>query len=312
MLKGIVLAGGSGTRLYPITRGLSKQLLPIYDKPMIYYPLTTLMLAGIREYLIITAPGDLAQYRSLLGDGTKWGIAISYAEQDRPEGVAQAYVIGRRFVEGGRSALILGDNIFFGQGLGLSLQQVAARPAGATVFGYRVTDPERYGVAEIDAEGRVVGLEEKPAAPRSNYAVTGLDFYDAQVTEIAAAVRKSPRGEYEITDVNREYLRRGQLRLEMLGRGTAWLDTGTHESLQEASSFIGTLEKRTGVKIACPEEVAWRLGFIDNRQLEAAAAAMRASSYGAYLLGLLTQPPESPSLAPRLEWGVAPSLPPKA
>jgi glucose-1-phosphate thymidylyltransferase len=311
-VKGIILAGGAGTRLQPITQVVSKQLLPIYDKPMIYYPLTTLMLAGIREYLIITAPGDLAQYRSLLGDGTRWGIAISYAEQARPEGVAQAYVIGRRFVEGGRSALILGDNIFFGQGLGLSLQQVAARPAGATVFGYRVTDPERYGVAEIDAEGRVVGLEEKPAAPRSNYAVTGLYFYDAQVTEIAAAVRKSPRGEYEITDVNREYLRRGQLRLEMLGRGTAWLDTGTHESLQEASSFIGTLEKRTGVKIACPEEVAWRLGFIDNRQLEAAATAMRASSYGAYLLGLLTQPPESPSLAPRLEWGVAPSLPPKA
>lgn len=304
-MKGIVLAGGAGTRLHPITRVISKQLLPIYDKPMIYYPLTTLMLAGIRDYLLISTPSDLPRYRMLLGDGARWGISIAYAEQERPEGLAQAYVIGREFVAGDTSALILGDNVFFGQGLGLSLQQVAARTSGATVFGYRVTDPERYGVAEIDEAGRVIGLEEKPTAPRSNYAVTGLYFYDAQVTDIAAGIQKSTRGEYEITDVNREYLRRGQLRLELLGRGTAWLDTGTHESLHDASSFIGTLEKRTGVKVGCPEEVAWRLGFIDDAGLEAAADIMGKCDYGAYLKALLTQRPESPSLSPRLEWGAA-------
>lgn len=286
-MKGIILAGGAGTRLHPVTQVVSKQLLPIYDKPMIYYPLTTLMLAGIREYLLISTPEDLPRYRALLGNGTSWGIAIDYAEQPRPDGLAQAYVIGRSFVGDSPSAMILGDNVFFGQGLGLSLQQVAARTTGATIFGYRVTDPERYGVAEIDAAGRVIGLEEKPKAPRSNFAVTGLYFYDAQVVDIAAAVPRSARGEFEITDVNREYLRRGQLRLELLGRGTAWLDTGTHESLHDASSFIGTIEKRTGVKIGAPEEVAWRQGFIDDRGLEAAADRMGRSAYGEYLRGLL-------------------------
>jgi glucose-1-phosphate thymidylyltransferase len=304
-MKGIILAGGAGTRLHPITRVVSKQLLPIYDKPMIYYPLTTLMLAGIRDFLLISTPEDLPRFRVLLGDGSKWGIQLSYAEQPSPEGLAQAYVIGKTFVGSSPSALILGDNVFFGQGLGSSLQQVATRPHGATIFGYRVTDPERYGVAEIDREGRVVGLEEKPPRPRSNYAVTGLYFYDAQVCDIAASLKKSARGEYEITDVNREYLRLGQLTLEILGRGTAWLDTGTHESLHDASSFIGTLEKRTGVKVGCPEEVAWRLGFIDDGALAATAELMGKSDYAAYLRGLLTQRPESPSLAPRLQWGTA-------
>lgn len=304
-MKGVILAGGSGSRLDPITRVTSKQLLPVYDKPMIYYPLTTLMLAGIRDYLLISTPTDLPRYRLLLGDGSTWGLSIVYAEQPRPEGVAQAYVIGRDFVADTPSALILGDNIFFGQGLGQSLHQVAARTSGATIFGYRVTEPERYGVAEIDRKGRVIGLEEKPVYPRSPYAVTGLYFYDGEVARIAAGLRKSGRGEYEITDVNREYLRRGQLRLELLGRGTAWLDTGTHESLHDASSFIGTLEKRTGVKIGCPEEVAWRLGFIDDAGLRKAADAAGSSDYSAYLRGLLTQQPESPSLAPRLNWGGA-------
>ena len=304
-MKGIILAGGAGTRLHPVTRVISKQLLPIYDKPMIYYPLTTLMLAGIRDYLLISTPTDLPQYQRLLGDGSRWGISLSYAEQARPEGLAQAYVVGGDFVAGGPSALILGDNIFFGQGLGLSLQQVAARRQGATVFGYWVTDPQRYGVAEIDAQGRVISLEEKPDQPKSNYAVTGLYFYDEQVVEIAANIKKSPRGEYEITDVNREYQRRNQLRLEILGRGTAWLDTGTHESLHDASSFIGTLEKRTGVKIGCPEEVAWRLRFIDDAQLAQAAEAMGKSDYAAYLLQLLKQELQPPVLAPRLEWGAA-------
>jgi glucose-1-phosphate thymidylyltransferase len=304
-VKGLILAGGSGSRLHPITRVTSKQLLPVYDKPMVYYPLTTLMLAGVRDYLLISTPADLPRYQLLLGDGSRWGLTISYAEQREPEGVAQAYIIGRSFVGQGSSALILGDNIFFGQGLGQSLQQVAARPSGATIFGYRVTDPERYGVAEIDREGRVVGLEEKPATPRSPYAVTGLYFYDAQVLEIAGSLTRSARGELEITDVNREYLRRGQLRLELLGRGTAWLDTGTHESLHDASSFISTLEKRTGVKVGCPEEVAWRLGFIDDEGLSVAADLMGSSDYGNYLRSLLTQQPESPSLAPRLQWGAA-------
>ena len=307
-MKGIILAGGAGTRLHPLTRVISKQLLPVYDKPMVYYPLTTLMLAGIRDFLIISTPVDLPQYRELLRDGSPWGINVSYAEQPRPEGLAQAYVIGRDFVAGGPSALILGDNVFFGQGLGLSLQQVAARVSGATIFGYRVTDPERYGVVEIDSAGRIVGLVEKPVAPRSNYAVTGLYFYDGDVVEIARSLPRSARGEYEITDVNREYLRRGRLRVELLGRGTAWLDTGTHDSLHDASSFIATLEKRTGVKVGCPEEAAWRLGYIDDAGLQAAAALAGQNAYGDYLRALLASPAEARALGARLEWGAA--LPP--
>ena len=286
-MKGIILAGGAGTRLHPTTRVISKQLLPIYDKPMVYYPLTTLMLAGIRDFLLISTPTNLPQYEQLVGDGASWGIRVSYAEQPRPEGLAQAYVIGRDFVAGSPSALILGDNVFFGQGLGLSLQRVASELTGATIFGYRVTDPERYGVVEIDRAGQVIGLEEKPVAPRSNYAITGLYFYDADVVEIAQGIKKSGRGEYEITDVNREYLRRGRLRVELLGRGTAWLDTGTHDSLHDASSFIATLEKRTGVKVGCPEEAAWRLGFIDDAGLLVAAAHAGKNQYGDYLRSLL-------------------------
>jgi glucose-1-phosphate thymidylyltransferase len=289
-VKGIILAGGAGTRLHPTTRVISKQLLPIYDKPMVYYPLTTLMLAGIRDFLLISTPTDLPQYQQLVGDGASWGIRVSYAEQPRPEGLAQAYVIGRDFVAGSPSALILGDNVFFGQGLGLSLQQVASELTGATIFGYRVTDPERYGVVEIDRAGQVIGLEEKPVAPRSNYAITGLYFYDAEVVEIAQGIKKSGRGEYEITDVNREYLRRGRLRVELLGRGTAWLDTGTHDSLHDASSFIATLEKRTGVKVGCPEEAAWRLGFIDDAGLMVAAELAGRNQYGDYLRSLLPGP----------------------
>lgn len=286
-MKGIVLAGGSGTRLYPITKVISKQLLPLYDKPMIYYPLSTLMLAGIRDFLIISTPEDVPRFEALLGDGSRWGMNLSYAVQPHPEGLAQAFIIGKAFVGGGRSALVLGDNVFFGQGLGTNLQEVAARTTGATIFGYHVTDPERYGVAEFDANGKVLSLEEKPKNPKSNYAVTGLYFYDEHVTDIAAAVPRSARGEYEITDVNREYLRRDLLSLEVLGRGTAWLDTGTHDSLQDASSFIQTIEKRTGVKIGCPEEVAWRMGFIDDLQLQRLAADAGGSGYGGYLRSLL-------------------------
>ncbi len=288
-MKGIILAGGAGTRLYPVTQVISKQLLPLYDKPMIYYPLSTLMLAGLRDFLLISTPSDLPRFEELLGNGARWGVNLQYAVQARPEGLAQAFVIGRSFIGNNCSALVLGDNVFFGQGLGTNLQEVAARNRGATVFGYRVHDPERYGVAEVDATGRVLSLEEKPAAPRSNYAVTGLYFYDSDVVEIASTLPRSARGEYEITDVNREYLRRGELRLELLGRGTAWLDTGTHDSLQDASTFIQTLEKRTGVKIGCPEEIAWRMGFIDDGQLEQLADQAPGSGYGEYLRTLLAE-----------------------
>lgn len=285
-VKGIVLAGGAGTRLHPVTLSISKQLLPVYDKPMIYYPLSTLMLAGVRDILLISTPDDLPLYSRLLGDGSKWGIALSYAEQPRPEGLAQAFIIGRRFIESDNVVLILGDNIFYGQGLSEKLRAAARHSSGATVFAYRVHDPERYGVVEFDSLGHAYGLEEKPDHPRSNYAVTGMYFYDNLVMDIAASLKPSSRGELEITDINRAYLNEGTLRVELLGRGAAWLDTGTHESLLQAATFIETIESRQGLKVCCPEEIAYRSGYIDADQLERLAVPLAKTRYGAYLLEL--------------------------
>ena len=285
--KGIILAGGSGTRLYPLTHVVSKQLMPVYDKPLIYYPLCTLILAGVTDILVITTPQDRPLFQVLLKDGTQWGLKIRYAEQPSPDGLAQAFLIGRDFIAGDSCALIPGDNIFYGQGLTESLRQAAAQETGATVFGYWVNDPERYGVAEFDEQGRVLGIEEKPERPRSNYAVTGLYFYDAQVVDIAASLRPSARGELEITDVNKRYLQQGQLRVKRLGRGVAWLDTGIPTSLLQAANFIETIEHRQGLKIACPEEIAYNAGLIDAAQLSELARPLQKSGYGRYLLEVL-------------------------
>ena len=285
--RGIILAGGSGTRLYPVTQAISKQLLPVYDKPMIYYPLSVLMLAGIREVLIINTPHEQSLFKTLLGDGSQWGMRIEYAVQPSPDGLAQAYLIGRDFVDGRPSCLVLGDNIFHGPALTALLRRADQREQGATVFGYWVRDPDRYGVAEFDGNGRVVGLEEKPEKPRSNYAVTGLYFYDGRASQFAAGLKPSPRGELEITDLNRCYLQAGDLHLEQLGRGYAWLDTGTHGSLLEASNYIETIEARQGLRVCCPEEIAFHAGWIDDTQLKALAAPLVKNGYGQYLLGLI-------------------------
>jgi glucose-1-phosphate thymidylyltransferase len=287
--KGIVLAGGSGTRLYPITQSVSKQLLPVYDKPMIYYPLSVLMLAGIREVLVINTPHEQELFKRLLGDGSQWGMDIQYAAQPSPDGLAQALLIGREFLDGQPSCLVLGDNIFHGTGLTDLLQRAGARAQGATVFGYWVRDPERYGVADFDAGGKVVGLEEKPAQPKSNYAVTGLYFYDGRASDFAASLKPSHRGELEITDLNRCYLDQGELHLEQLGRGYAWLDTGTHQSLLEASNFIETIEARQGLRVCCPEEIAWANGWISDAQLQELAKPLAKNGYGQYLLSLASR-----------------------
>ncbi len=288
--KGIILAGGSGTRLYPLTLAVSKQLMPVYDKPMIYYPLSTLMLAGIREILVITTPEDAPAFVRLLRDGSQWGLTLQYATQAHPGGLAEAFLIGRQFIGSQRVCLILGDNIFYAHGLARMLQGAARRERGATVFAYWVRDPQRYGVVEFDGAGRAVSLEEKPTRPRSNYAVTGLYFYDNRVVEVASSIARSPRGELEITDVNRRYLEWGELTVEVLGRGTAWLDTGTHESLLQAANFVQVVEQRQGLKVASPEEVAWRMGFIDDGQLRRIAEPLAKSGYGSYLLSLLDGP----------------------
>ncbi len=293
--RGIVLAGGSGSRLYPVTQVLSKQLLPVYDKPMVYYPLTTLMLAGIRDILLISTPQDTPRFSELLGDGSQWGINVRYAVQARPEGLAQAFLIGREFLQGGSAALVLGDNIFYGHDLTESLRRANAREQGATVFAYHVLDPQRYGVVEFDTQGKAVSIEEKPRQPRSSYAVTGLYFYDGRVADVASRIRPSARGELEITDVNLQYLQWGDLEVEIMGRGMAWLDTGTHESLMQAAQFIQTIEQRQGLKIACPEEIAYRGGWIGAQDVARVAASLKNTGYGEYLQRLLTEQLQPPT-----------------